>query len=174
MCADCVRVSKTKYSWRGTTKCVSPHLLFWQGLGAVVWSHRAPLRPGGQSHVTPVSPPSLQAPWAHTLQEWHPARTASPCRRNTKERKDCYRLKDFRKTHWCLFLLSVTFASTPWGCAPPAARKLRSWASPLIRTLWMQPLKAWRERSGPGRRPEATTWDGTPGNKTGNKAGSYG
>lgn len=27
----------------------------------------------------------------------------------------------------------------------------------------MQPLKAWGERSGPGRRPDATTWDGAPG-----------
>lgn len=54
------------------------YLLFWQGFGTVVRSHREPLRPAGQSHVTPVSAPSLHAPWAHTLQEWHPASMASP------------------------------------------------------------------------------------------------
>lgn len=59
----------------------STNLLFWQGFGAVVRSHREPLRPAGQSHVTPVSAPSQQAPWAHTLHEWHPASMASPCMR---------------------------------------------------------------------------------------------
>lgn len=54
------------------------NLLFWQGFGAVVRSHREPLRPTGQSQVTPVSAPSQHAPWAHTLHEWHPARMASP------------------------------------------------------------------------------------------------
>lgn len=35
----------------------------------------------------------------------------------------------------------------------------------------MQPLKAWGGRSGPGRRPAATTWDGAPGGTEGDKKG---
>lgn len=54
------------------------NLWFWQGFGIVVLSHREPLRPAGQSQVTPVAAPSQQAPWAHTLHEWHPASMASP------------------------------------------------------------------------------------------------
>ncbi|KAG7254934.1 hypothetical protein CRUP_004740, partial [Coryphaenoides rupestris] len=37
----------------------------------------APERPGRHSQVTPISPLCLQAPWAHTLQEWHPGRKPS-------------------------------------------------------------------------------------------------
>lgn len=53
------------------------YLLLRQGFGPVTWAHKTPSRPGGQSHVTPVSPPSLHVPSAQTLQEWHPARTPS-------------------------------------------------------------------------------------------------
>lgn len=63
---------------------VSAYLLFWQAVGVVVCSHSDPLRPGGHSHVTPVSPPSLQTPCAQTLQAWQPARIPSACRRKRR------------------------------------------------------------------------------------------
>lgn len=46
--------------------------------------------------------------------------------------------------------------STPAGPPP------RSWGSPLSRTSWIQPLKDWNGRSGPGRSPAVSIREGTP------------
>ncbi|KAG7256592.1 hypothetical protein CRUP_000166, partial [Coryphaenoides rupestris] len=49
---------------------------YWPWKPAAHWQ-LAPERPGRHSQVTPISPLCLQAPWAHTLQEWHPGRKPS-------------------------------------------------------------------------------------------------
>lgn len=91
-----------------------------------------------------------------------------------KKQHQQLRLHSLYDVHCCRRKLSTkqkkifTLPSTTCdcGCFSPVDPNFRSWISPLIRKLWKQPLKACGGRSGPGRKPAATTWEGTPENET--------